>query len=272
MNQPLPTPPTPLNALSWQQKMEFAQKLALYPALTVLVVLRRRIGLRQLKPSRLFGMAAFLIVLGNICSHLPPLPIGIGIGPRGELPGPDGFGGAVLILYALGLLGWGLFQRRQRRVELGAGMRWHTWTTGISRFEFLPVSRYIVHRFVDPLVCILAGTVISVFSQPLGLWLMVSGCALALHEQAIYEKMLERELDTLDGLLESEVHAETVEQFSSDGSGAAAMETSLTLEQTAGIPTGIAPDIQRQIAQRLKREPLSARAEHSHSDTESRAA
>jgi hypothetical protein len=72
---------------------------------------------------------------------------------------------------------------------------------------------------------------------------MLSALALYIFEQALYEKRLERDLDTLDGLITSEVQNETVKHFEGEQPG----EKQFRLEETAGIPTGLAPDIHRQI-------------------------
>lgn len=248
----------PLDSLSWQQKVEFVQGIMLYPALTVMVFLRRKVGFRQLKPTRLIGMAALLMAFGYFSGNAPTLPFGAVAMPYGQQPATSSGGGIGLTIYALAMLAWGLFQRRKRWIDICTGVRWHSRTIGVSYFEFLPVSTYIVHRYIDPLVCIIIGALVSIVAHPLGLWLMFSGAALGIYEQAVYEKALERDLDVLDGLIEAEVQAEVVE-INTGGPGGAGQpsEKPLSIEETAGIPTGLAPDIKKQIARRQKRAPLS---------------
>jgi hypothetical protein len=247
----------PFDSLSWQQKVEFVQGIMLYPALTVMVFLRRKVGFRQLKPTRLIGMAALLMAFAYFSGNAPTMPFS-GYA-YGQQPAPASGGGIGLTIYAIAMLSWGLFQRRQRWIDLAKnGIRWQTRTTGLSYFKFLPVSTYIVHRFIDPLVCIIIGALVSIVSHPLGLWLMFSGAALGIFEQAVFEKALDSALDQLDCLVEAEVLGETVEHFTgAPGTTGQPSEKPLSIEETACIPTGLAPDIKRQIAIRQKRAPLS---------------
>ena len=59
---------------------------------------------------------------------------------------------------------------------------------------------------------------------------------------------LNRMLDTLDDLVDSEVVSSNVDYYSRDGKA-----EQRPLEETAGIPTGIAPDIAVQIQRRRNR-------------------
>lgn len=54
---------------------------------------------------------------------------------------------------------------------------------------------------------------------------------------------LEHDLDILDGLVAAEVQSETAKHFE----GPQADQKQMELEETAGIPTGVAPDIHRQV-------------------------
>ncbi|HWY31926.1 MAG TPA: hypothetical protein VNX46_14295 [Candidatus Acidoferrum sp.] len=66
------------------------------------------------------------------------------------------------------------------------------------------------------------------------------------HEQTLFEKQLDRDFDILDGLVAAEVQGETLEHFS--GEQPEAKERGI--EETGGIPTGVAFDIHRQIERR----------------------
>jgi hypothetical protein len=228
--------------LPTRQKIEIIQALALFPAITVMVFLRKRLGFRILKPMWLFPMAAILIAL----------PV--------FTPEKINSSGWALALFAVAMLGWGMFQRYRRWVELCDGVRWHTYSSGISYLEALPLPLFFrlhrrTYRMLDPIVCMLAGILISlVLSKLLGWWLMFSALALVVFEQNVYETALNRELDTLDGLIAAEVHKEGAEHFS----GPAPAEQQRTLEETAGIPTGLAPDIERQIELRKARRAAAA--------------
>jgi hypothetical protein len=100
-----------------------------------------------------------------------------------------------------------------------------------------------VGRFLDPAaVAIVALLVGIILSHGLGLWLLLSAFFLYVHEQDAYQSQLNRDLDTLDGLVAAEVQAETVKHFEGKQP-----EEQRSIEETAGIPTGLAPDIHRQV-------------------------
>jgi hypothetical protein len=84
--------------------------------------------------------------------------------------------------------------------------------------------------------------VILPMSHGLGMWVSFSGFALFMVEQFSYEKDLERALDTVDGLIESEVQQQVVEHFDEGGPQPTPRSRPLSIEETAGVPTGIAPD------------------------------
>jgi len=81
------------------------------------------------------------------------------------------------------------------------------------------------------------------------------------NEQALYKKQLDRDLDILDGLIATEVQGETVEQFS--GEQPEAKERAI--EETRGIPTGVAFDIHSQIERRRAKQ--TAEEEKSKAET-----
>lgn len=137
-----------------------------------------------------------------------------------------------------------------------AGFRHHnnpTQPIGIGAQSF---AGLLCQPFIDPLVCIVVGALVSIISHPLGLWLMFSGAGLGIYEQAVYEKALERDIDMHDGIVETEVQAQVAENFRKGAAGHVSVKP-LSIEETGGIPTGLAPDIKKQIAIRQKRAPLS---------------
>ncbi len=75
------------------------------------------------------------------------------------------------------------------------------------------------------------------------MWILFSALALSIYEQALNERQLERDLDMLDGLVTAEFQSATAKHFE----GPQADQKQMQLEETAGIPTGIAPDIYRQV-------------------------
>jgi hypothetical protein len=55
--------------------------------------------------------------------------------------------------------------------------------------------------------------------------------------------MLEQDLDILDGLVAAEIQSEVAKHYD----GPQADQKQMQLQETAGIPTGVAPDIHRQV-------------------------
>ena len=216
---------------SWLERIEIIRTLSLFPAITVMVFIRRKLGFRLMKPIWLIVMTLILLAIPIFFNGLAA---------------PFGF---IMVLYALAMLGLGLFQRWQRWKDLCAGSRWHTYSPGVSFLENLPFPPFLkshrrINRFVEPPAVALVGLLIGLLlSHGLGLWIMFSAFFLYVYEQNLYDKQLAHDLDTLDGLIAAEVQAETVKHFE----GAQPEERQRTLEDTAGIPTGLAPDIHKQV-------------------------
>jgi hypothetical protein len=220
---------------SWEvmtirQKMDFVRAVSIYPALTVMVFIRRKIGFRMVKPTWLVILTV-LMLLGLVffSGFARPFPF-------------------LVVLYALSMLGLGLFQRWKRWGDLCGGVRWHTYSPGVSYLERLPLPDFFrsnsrVNRFLDPAAVALVGVPIAFLSLGLGLWIIFAALFLYVYEQSAYDHALARDLDTLDGLIASEVQAETVKHFEQPQPE----QKQRSIEETAGIPTGLAPDIQLQI-------------------------
>ena len=223
----------PKQELTISEKMQIVQNLAAYPALTMLVFIRRKVGYRMLKPSRLITMAFVLKFIDGL-TYLIPFA-----SPAGE----------IFAKFPLVMLAFGFFQRWRRWKELCGGERWHTYSPGISYFELLPLPAFLtthrrIYRFVEPFCLFIGSMFIGIFfSQGLGRWVFFCSFCLFIYEQALYEKQLDRDLDVLDGMIAAEVQGETVEYFSGDQSEA----KERSIEETGGIPTGVAFDIHRRI-------------------------
>jgi hypothetical protein len=154
-----------------------------------------------------------------------------------------------MVVFAFAMLGLGMFQRWKRWHELCHGDHWHTYSPGISYLEYLPLpvyfrSHYRINRFLDPVTVLIAGLLIALFlSHGLGLWIMFSALSLFVFEQDLYEMALNHDLDLLDGMSVSKAQGALLKFFEGDGS----QYRKLTVEDTAGVPTGLAPDIHRRV-------------------------
>jgi len=254
--------------LTLAQAREIVPALMQYPALTVMVFFRRRIGYRVVRTGPLIGMALLLIILPHVLSAIAAIPsMMLPIAARPPAP-PSLLARlwafvfpfpmpSALTAFALAMAALGFIQHRRRWKELLRGERWHTRSRGISPFEGLvhlknakgqPYLRLdMIYRHIDPVVCFIAGWMLmkATFTA-LGLWVMFSAFALRIVEQHLYDKALDTDLDTLDSLIESEIQTETVEHFEG-----AAPERSI--KQTAGIPTGAGADLEARIKERKAR-------------------
>jgi hypothetical protein len=244
------TPPSALPPLTLQEKRQIAIKFLSYPALSVMVFLRRRTGLRRVKPIELMITTAAVVFVAPVMGFVRSVAV-----PHMGFHPPSGisFFDFPTEMFAVLFLAAGLLQRHFRWREICQGARWHTRSSGVSYLaSILPFSEATVQRFIDPLVCWLVGSVIAVFlSAQLGAWLMFSGFALFMVEQYDYERIIDRHLDMLDSYVESEVNAETIGIFARTN-GTQAVAKPERLDATAGIPTGIAPELQVQIQKRRR--------------------
>ena len=219
--------------MTFSDKMEMMRNLMVFPALTVMVLLRKNLGYRLLNPLHICGMALLLFVVGALAINTP----------RHEAL--QWFAGAVLFL--------GIGQRVRRMIDAWRGIRLHSYYIGDSMFvskrmpKFLRRNRRFT-RFFDPFVCIIVGVLLLEPCRPLGAWLILSGFALRVLESTVHKRSENRDLDTIDGMIASEVQAETVEEFM-DGPD----DRRQHQDAAEGIPTGLSSDIQRKIDQNRRK-------------------
>jgi hypothetical protein len=221
--------------------------IAVFGALPLMVFMHLKTGYRWLAPGRIIGISFFLFMINAIANFHLALPF-------------IGMIGATHETRSLGYVAWvfpayALWQRRQRLSDLRKGVRWHSFSPGVSYFEFLPLRTDLVYRFVDPGAALLFGLVLHKLGfTVLGLWICFSAGCLFIVGNHLYEKQLNRDLDTLDTGLEAEMQAAVVEHFEGEGQG-----TPRSLKETGGIPTGADAGIEAEIAKR-KREAAAKRA------------
>lgn len=236
----------PTQGTTIKQKVGIVAALALFPATTIIVFMRHKIGYRFLSPDRLFVMFVIIWLLAGIAG----LQGGGGINNgayatvyaiRHEAP---------LFVFAIAMLIIGFVHRARRMKALKRGENWHTYSRGVSWLSSLPVlnavNDSVMKRYIDPAAAFIIGFVLAFILPPLGYWIMFSAFCLFVFEAWDYEQQLNRMLDMLDSIAESGVLSDIADQYAADGS------KQLPLEQTAGIPTGVAPDIQAQIERRKR--------------------
>jgi hypothetical protein len=218
------------------EKMKIVQWASFFPALTLMVFTRERLGFRVLKPTHVLGITMVIWFIQGICNM------------------------NILIFHAVGgvfsAFPWvfmvaAFWQRRARWKQLLQGQCWHTYSSGISfleRVPFMPAyfkDQRRIYRILEPALCFFLSMGVGILlSQGLARWMALASIAMAIYEQNAYDRQLERDLDILDSLVESEVQNEAVKHFT----GPKADEQDFSLTQTAGVvSTGAAYDIKKQI-------------------------
>ncbi len=218
--------------ITFEQKVNILQALTLFPALTVMVFLRRKVGYRFIDMLKIQAMFVLLLAYGAFST--------LSFGPAA--------GGAVT-LFAFAVLIAAIIERRMRWNDIKRGVSWHTYSRGISWFSsFLPLSETAVKRFIDPAIALIAGIAFFFLFRPLGFYLLLCAVCLFLFETIDYQKQINLMLDQLDNLVQSEVVSENVDYFQQGGATGAR-----PVEETAGIPTGTDPDLAAAIERRRAR-------------------
>ena len=167
--------------LPFTEKMKLVQAMMLFPALTVVVFLRRRLGYRILNPAWLFGVTFFMCIAAAVVQNP-------------EVNPED------LMVFALFVLIFGGGQRAARWREFRQGVLQHSYYLGDSILESLPLPRFLryerrVCRIVDPTLCVAIGLALQSISRVLGLWLIFSGLSLRVVEGAMRRKQIEKEFE-----------------------------------------------------------------------------
>ena len=232
-------PPQPQQGRTLREQLELTQWLMQFPALTVMVWLRRDIGYRLLNPLGLLAVTAFLLFFSALAQS------------RNGDNQP-----VFLLLFAVVTFILGISQRIRRWREINRGVRQHSYYLGTSPFDglrwlpnFCRRNRRIA-RFVDPIFCAVIGLALIPVSPILTLWLVFAGACLRSFEYTVHQREWNLALDTVDSIIISEVQGRTVEQFE---------ETPATPPQqpTTGLPTGIGNDIRDKIIISLKHRKLN---------------
>lgn len=216
---------------SFLQCYALVQRLMPYPALTLMVTLRRDLGYRILNPfalSATFGILAMITILAT---------------PGHEAGRPYDllmfFGIAFLNGIAQRICCW----RRLNRNDI----QQHSYYIGDSPFNFRWLPNFMrrnrrVARYIDPLLCALIGVLLLPYSQFLAIWLIFAGFCLRACEHMAWSRERNRDLDMMDSLSMSQHQAQTLDRFE-QGPNAQP-------QPDEAIPTGIGEDIHAQIKQR----------------------
>lgn len=210
---------------SMLENFAFAKWLTQFPALTLMVLLRRDIGYRLLNVGVLtavFGLLAVVTVLatpGNQAANTTPLLVFAGIGYFN-----------------------GIAQKIRRWRSMNRGIVIHSYYLGSSPFAFCWLPDFMlrnrrVARFGDPIICAIIGLALFPFSHALSVWVTFSAFCLRAYEHQIFQRELHRGFDFEDSIIEAEI---VIEQQNPTPNSSQNQESS-------GIPSGLGNDIKSKI-------------------------
>lgn len=224
-------PRPPSNSLSFRQKIEIIKWLMRFPALTVMVFLRRDLGYRLVNPFHVLiacVSAAFTAMFVQSYNRTASL---------------NGFFQFLVVVFVFGMA-----QRIRGWRQINRGICLHSYYIGTSPFDrpwmpaFCRRNRRIA-RFIDPIFCIVIGLPFLDHYPAIALWIAFAGMCLRAFEDVVFRKERNTTLDTMDGLIVAGVQGQTVDTYQNP------LATS-PKQQTAGIPTGLAPDIREHMKRR----------------------
>jgi len=166
---------------------DFSGTLRMLWAVSLLVFLRRDLGLRLLHWRQFVITAALVIAFFRYLEGRFDIPITLFAGTAA----------ALAVVHAF---------RHALRIYNGNPV-WHTWSVGRSTiFGFLPLPTMLVCGLLEPLACFALGWWLSGRADTLylGWWIMGSAIMLFLVERTVRLNVRERFLDLADTNLEAE--------------------------------------------------------------------
>ncbi len=231
-------PPSRYKIPFWEQ-VAIARHLTKLPALTIMVFLRNDIGYRFLNTVHLALICGSLVVVSIFL-------VATGASEQDRV--------GDLFIFALLAFLFGGFQQAKRFHEHKRGILQHSFYIGTSGFSkgrltpaFLRRERRC-ERFVEPGIVIFIAFHYLPISPILCLWVIFAALCLCHFEGRIRRRELNERLDMLDGLVESEVKTKEVDTFEPPPKA----QPKPKKRTTTGVPTGIGPDIAKQIRRRKR--------------------
>ncbi|MEM7125671.1 MAG: hypothetical protein AAF702_05055 [Chloroflexota bacterium] len=85
------------------------------------------------------------------------------------------------------------------------GVKWHSYSFGISHFAFLGLSDGLLYRVVEPMIAITASLLMRPYSSFTANWILISAICLFIKNNMLFNHMRGRVLDVIDGQIEAEV-------------------------------------------------------------------
>jgi hypothetical protein len=207
------------------------QRIVPHLALTIMVILRNDLGYRLLNPLSLFATFGMLGVITILAT------------PGHEADRPYD------LLFFLGIgFASGMVQRIRGWWQLNrSNIQRHSYYIGTSPFDLPWMPNFLrrnrrISRWVDPLLCVMAGLALLPVSHFLAIWLIVAGYCLRAVEDMVWTRERTRVLDLVDNLIISGEQADTMERYEAP--------VAQQQQHDEAIPTGIGADIESRIKQR----------------------
>ena len=205
-----------------------------YPALTLMLVSRRDIGYRLLNPFKLIAVTGLLAVIAILSM------------PNNEAARPID-----LLIFAFVAFLSGLAQRIRRWWDLNRNVQGHSYYIGSSAFDFQFLPDFVrrnrrAARYLDPIIFALIGVALLPYSRALATFLVFSAFCLKGSEDLVFRNHRNRQLDLSDSIFIAEQQLKTLEQMEQT-------QDAPQHQPDAGIPTGLAEDIQGHIIISVKR-------------------
>lgn len=221
------------------EKFDMFQQLCFLPAVTLLPLIRKRLGLRVCEGWWFHFMIIVLLIAGDVLQSKP-----------------------LMIFAGLSWLA-GQWQSWNRAREMKQGAEWHTRSSGISFFEYLPLPRLLIeeerlYRFADPIVVFVIGGITYHFTTALGAWLMFSGMCLRVFDEYAYRFQRNKLLDNYDNSLNAGAMSANLQELK-DGQPEPPQSIMRKDPASKGRGHGAYSDLQQQIAKRHSE--AAARAE-----------
>lgn len=175
-------------------------------AKTIVVFLRCDFGERYFNFSDLVGSTLTFAIYGGVILFV--LATGRGSDTVRQYGGSKDQSATVLAWFLGCFLLMSIFHRLISSVQKISGRRWHSRYAGTSYLRFLTalpfVTTYTVQRFIEPVLAIIAASVVGMLSPILGLWLGFAGLSLAATEHLQHRRARNRVLDAIDSQIEAE--------------------------------------------------------------------
>jgi hypothetical protein len=223
---------------------DFPHPFVIVASLTLIVLLRKRVGYRLMHSWWLFLGIAVLIVFPYVVGNFFT-------GTMRAYFAPDN---PACALFAMAVAGRAWYLRKQHLDDihdLGTRESWHTRDPGASAYGFETDPDAYLHRFGEPVACFLVGLVVKQFiSWPLGVWILVASVCLALFERFVHRQALHRKLNIVDTLAEGRLHGEWADRFSRQGRAGPTMDAA-----NDGIPAGSDDELIRRAERRRRDRP-----------------